>query len=140
MGESSARRRLDDFGLGELPEARGRRDGRQDNIRGDGRTELRFQDPGFLEDLVPRMLNKARSLAGKEAPRRIETSLEEMRKSVSLEIGRRRSLAEVNAHIDPEEVSEAKKRMAAIEKAISRAALRLDSLRLIFLGRSPSRF
>jgi ATP-dependent helicase HepA len=105
----------------------------------DGRKELRFQDLGFLEDLLPRMLEKARALAKKEAPRRIKESREEMRKSLSLEIGRLRSLAEVNDHVDPKEVSEAEKRMKRIERAISAAALRLDSMRLLFLGRAPSR-
>jgi ATP-dependent helicase HepA len=105
----------------------------------DGRKELRFRDLGFLEDLVPRMLEKVRSLAEKEAPGRIGVSLEEMRASLAVEVGRLRSLAEVNDHLDPKEVTGAETRMKRIEKAISAAELRLDSLRLIWLGLEPSR-
>jgi ATP-dependent helicase HepA len=105
----------------------------------DGRKDLRFRELGFLEDLVPRMLKKARSLAEKEAPLRIASSREEMRKSLSVEIGRLRSLAEVNDHVDPEEVARAEEGMERVENAISAAELRLDSLRLIWLGNEPTR-
>ncbi len=105
----------------------------------DGRRQLRFRDLGFLEDLVPRMLGKARALAEKEAPRTIRTSLEEMRENLAAEAGRLRSLAEVNDHVDPKEVAGAETRMKQIEKAISEAGLRLDCLRLIWLGLPPSR-
>jgi ATP-dependent helicase HepA len=103
----------------------------------DGRKELRFRELGFLEDLLPRMLGKARSLAEKEAPRKIRASLEEMRESLAVEVGRLRSLAEVNDRVDPEEVKGAEARMKQIERAIGKAVLRLDSLRLIWLGLEP---
>ncbi len=105
----------------------------------EARKELRFQDLAFAEDLVPRMLKKALSLAGKAAPQRIEASREKMRKTLTLEIERLRSLAEVNDHVDPEEVARAEERMERVEKAIRGAVLRLDSLRLIWLGRLSSR-
>jgi ATP-dependent helicase HepA len=105
----------------------------------DARKELRFRDLGFLEELVPRMLKKARSIAVREARGRIDRSREEMRKSLSLEIHRLRSLAEVNDHVDPEEIDRVEERMKRMEKAISGAALRLDSLRLLFLGGGRSR-
>jgi ATP-dependent helicase HepA len=108
----------------------------------DGRKELRFRDLGFLEDLVPRMLGKARSLAEEEAPRRVAASLEDMRKCLEVDVSRLRSLAEVNDHVDPREVKAAEARKHRTEKAISAAELRLDSLRLIWLGleSSSSRF
>jgi ATP-dependent helicase HepA len=105
----------------------------------DGRTQLRFRELGFLEELVPRMLKKARSLAEKEAPRRRGASLEEMRENLAVEVGRLRSLAEINDHVDPKEVRGAEARMKQIEKAIFAAELRLDSLRLIWLGLEPAR-
>jgi hypothetical protein len=83
------------------------------------------------------MLGKARSLAEKEAPRKIRASLEEMRESLAVEVGRLRSLAEVNDRVDPEEVKGAEARMKQIERAIGKAVLRLDSLRLIWLGLEP---
>jgi ATP-dependent helicase HepA len=105
----------------------------------DGRKELRFRDLGFLETLVPRMLERARSLAEAEAPRRIGASLDEMRGSLDVEVRRLRSLAEVNDHVDRKEVTGAESRMKRTEKVISAAEIRLDSLRLIWLGLEPSR-
>jgi ATP-dependent helicase HepA len=100
----------------------------------DGRKELRFRELGFLEDLMPRMLTKARSRAEKEAKRTIAASLEEMRKSLTVEVERLRSLAEVNDHVDPKEVKGAEARMRKVRTAIAAARVRLDSLRLIWLG------
>jgi ATP-dependent helicase HepA len=105
----------------------------------DGRKELRFRDLGFLETLVPRMLGKARSLAEQEAPRRIGASLDEARASLDVEVGRLRSLAEINDHLDPKEIKAAEARKHRTEKAIAAAELRLDSLRLIWLGLESSR-
>ncbi|HJS74200.1 MAG TPA: RNA polymerase-associated protein RapA [Vicinamibacteria bacterium] len=100
----------------------------------DGRKELRYRDLGFLENLLPRMLDKARSFAEKQKPRRVEESLEELRAKLGAEVSRLRSLAEVNDHVDREEVAAAETRMARTGEAISKAAVRLDSLRLIWLG------
>jgi ATP-dependent helicase HepA len=100
----------------------------------DGRRELRFRDLTFLEDLVPRMAAKARSLAEKEVPGRVEASLGEMREGLTAEISRLRTLAEINDHLDPKEVAGAEVRMKRIEKAMGRAELRLDSVRLVWLG------
>ncbi len=105
----------------------------------DGRKELRFRDLGFLEALVPRMLGKARSLAKKEGKRRTGASLRETRERLEVEVGRLRSLAEVNDHVDRKEVAEAEALRKRTEKAVSAAELRLDSLRLIWLGLEPSR-
>ena len=85
------------------------------------------------------MLKKARSVAGREASGKVAESRGEMRESLGREIRRLRSLAEVNDHVDPEEVAGAEKRKKAIEKAIGSAGLRLDSLRLIWLGLGPAR-
>ena len=104
----------------------------------DGRKELRFRNLSLLEELLPRMLEVARSLAEKEAPRKVRASLDEMRENLESEIGRLRSLAEVNDHLDPEEVAGAVARMKRIAKAIAAAELRLDCLRLIWLGLEPS--
>ncbi len=49
-----------------------------------------------------------------------------------------RFVSEVTDHLDPEEVAHAEEAMERIEKAISGAAMRLDSPRLIRLGREPS--
>jgi ATP-dependent helicase HepA len=100
----------------------------------DGRKELRYRNLEFLESLLPRMLDRARSFAETQKPRRIEESLEEMRAKLGAELSRLRSLAEVNDHVDRSEVTAAETRVARTEEAISKAELRLDSLRLIWLG------
>jgi hypothetical protein len=61
-----------------------------------------------------------------------------MRTVLSAEIARLASLAEVNDHVDRREVAAAKARMARTAEAIGEAKLRLDSLRLIWLGVEPS--
>jgi hypothetical protein len=62
-----------------------------------------------------------------------------MRDCLDVEIGRLRSLAEVNDHVDPKEVAGAEVLRKRTEKAVSAAELRLDSLRLIWLGLESSR-
>ncbi len=105
----------------------------------DGRKELRYRDLGFLERMLPRMLAKARSLAEQEKPRRIEASLAEARGILESELARIRSLAEVNDHVDRKEVAGTERRIARIEQAIAKAELRVDSLRLIWLGGEPDK-
>jgi ATP-dependent helicase HepA len=105
----------------------------------DGRKDLRYRDLGFLERLLPRMLEKARAVTEAEKPRRIQESLDEMRATLEAEVSRLRSLAEVNDHVDRSEVAAAEARRARIEQAMAKAELRLDSLRLIWLGLEPQR-
>jgi ATP-dependent helicase HepA len=104
----------------------------------DGRKEPRLREAGSLEELVPAMVEAARALAEAEIGARVETSLSEMRRVLSAEIARLASLAEVNDHVDRREAAAAKTRMARTGEAISRAMLRLDSLRLIWIGLEPS--
>jgi ATP-dependent helicase HepA len=105
----------------------------------DGRKDLRYRDLGVLERLLPRMLEKARAVAEAEKPSRIQESLDEMRATLEAEVSRLRSLAEVNDHVDRREVAAAEARRARIEQAMAKAELRLDSLRLIWLGLEPQR-
>jgi hypothetical protein len=84
------------------------------------------------------MVEAARALAEAEIAGRIEASLAEMRQVLSAEIARLASLAEVNDHLDRREVTAAKARMAKTAEAIGRARLRLDSLRLLWVGVEPS--
>jgi ATP-dependent helicase HepA len=100
----------------------------------DGRKELRYRNLEFLESLLPRMLDRARSFAETQKPRRIEEALGETRVKLGAELSRLRSLAEVNDHVDRSEVTDAETRVARTGEAISKAELRLDSLRLIWLG------
>jgi ATP-dependent helicase HepA len=104
----------------------------------DGRKEPRLRQAASLEDLVPGMVEAARALAEAEIAGRIEASLAEMRQVLSAEIARLASLAEVNDHLDRREVTAAKARMAKTAEAIGRARLRLDSLRLLWVGVEPS--
>jgi ATP-dependent helicase HepA len=105
----------------------------------DGRKEVRYRDLAFLDRLLPPMLEKARSLTEVEKPRRIQESLGEMRATLEVEVSRLRSLAEVNDHVDRKEIAAVEARMARIEQAMAKAELRLDSLRLIWLGLEPGR-
>jgi ATP-dependent helicase HepA len=104
----------------------------------DGRKEPGLREAAALQERVPGMVAAARALAEAEMGGRIETVLAEMRTLLSAEIARLASLAEVNDHLDRREVAGAKARLAKTAEAIRKAKLRLDSLRLIWLGVEPS--
>jgi ATP-dependent helicase HepA len=105
----------------------------------DGRREMRFRERSFLDSLVPRMLERARSQARVHARETILGSREEAHARLGDEVRRLRSLSEVNDHVTPEEVSGVDARRKKVEKAIKSAEVRLDSLRLLWLGRHASR-
>jgi ATP-dependent helicase HepA len=97
----------------------------------DGRQALRFRDLSFVEESLPRMLQEARALAEREAKHLVEESALEMHRSLSREIERLRSLAEVNDHVGPGEIARLRSDEKRLSQAIERARIRLDSLRLV---------
>jgi ATP-dependent helicase HepA len=97
----------------------------------DGRQALRFRDLSSFEEALPRMLREARTLAERETPRLVRESVLDMRRSLSREIERLRSLAEVNDHVGPDEIARLRSDEKRLSRAIGRARLRLDSLRLV---------
>jgi ATP-dependent helicase HepA len=99
----------------------------------DGRKALRFRDLTLFEEAVPRMIEKARARAERQAPGQIRASVLEMRRKLSLEIERLRSLSEVNDHVGAHEITRLERNEERLGAAIESARLRLDSLRLILV-------
>ena len=100
----------------------------------DGRQELRGVFSSARDELVPRMLERARALADEAAPRLVEESLAAMRAVMGRELERLRALREVNDHVREEEVERVAEEMGLLESALGAARVRLDALRFIYAG------
>lgn len=103
----------------------------------DGRASHRYRDLAPLENLVPRMVTRARELVEVQAAKEIERALAVMSTSLSAESSRLRSLMEVNDHVHPDEVRRVEESRERLEHAIRGARVRLDALRWIEVGAEP---
>jgi ATP-dependent helicase HepA len=100
---------------------------------GDGGGTPFIDNSEFKTDLLPAMQKQAAEFA-KEASRRIiEEATEEMRTIVGAESHRITALASVNPNILKEEIDAVRAEIQELDKAISGASPRLDSIRLIVL-------
>ena len=91
-----------------------------------------LDNDSMKNDLLPAMLKGAESIAKREASKISKTRLAEMNKALDSEISRLESLVAINDHVRPIELSLARKQKEALKKALSEAALRLDSVRVIW--------
>jgi len=82
--------------------------------------------------LLPSMLDKARELGTAKSHAVIEEAMKLMRSEMSAEIARLRDLAEVNDHIQPEEITSLEGREKELAAVIRNARVRLDAVRLIW--------
>jgi ATP-dependent helicase HepA len=95
-------------------------------------------DFSFLADtavkttLLPEMLNHALSFAQETVRRIIKEATGEMHRIVGSELDRITALAMVNPHIRQEEIHALRDEIIKLDSAISGAAPRLDSIRLIW--------
>jgi ATP-dependent helicase HepA len=80
------------------------------------------------------MLNHALSFAQDTVGRIIKEATVEMHKIVGSELDRITALAMVNPHIRQEEIHALRDEILKLDSAISDAAPRLDSIRLIVIG------
>jgi ATP-dependent helicase HepA len=100
----------------------------------DGRRQLRGVFANVREELVPRMLGQARSLAETRAPGLVEEARAAMRVAMGRELDRLRSLREVNDHVREAEVLRVAEERKLLETALDAARLRLDALRFVYAG------
>ncbi len=103
----------------------------------DGRQVLRFTDRSWQDELLPKMIGKARGLAESQRPERIRSSRSAMREVMEKELRRVEALAEVNDHVRPEEIERLRAETEELDRAIGSASLRLDALRLIWKTEKP---
>ncbi len=100
----------------------------------DARAALRYRDLSLLEELVPRMVARAREVVEAGATKEIESGLAAMSASLSAEAKRLRALMEVNDHVHPDEVRRVEENHERLERIIRGARVRLDALRWIAVG------
>jgi ATP-dependent helicase HepA len=100
---------------------------------------LRKGDPASLmrneavkRKFLPEMLEKTRARATAKSHAVIADALASMHAEMAAETARLRDLAEVNDHIQPEEIAALEAREAELAAAIQNARVRLDAVRLIW--------
>ena len=81
---------------------------------------------------LPAMLDQARSLGTAKSHAVIEEAMILMRSEMAAEIARLKDLAEVNDHIQPEEITALEARESELATVIGNARVRLDAVRLIW--------
>lgn len=99
--------------------------------------DIFMDNPSLVQDLFPKMMEKAHDLAEKEARQIIEKKLADMNEIIGREINRLKNLALVNPNIREQEITLAVHEKDALQQHISTARLRLDALRLIWKGPFP---
>lgn len=87
--------------------------------------------PVVKKKLLPAMLAKAQELAAERMKTVIAGAEAAMSSQLQSEIERLEDLRAMNDHVRTEEIAATKDQMAALQRAITGAVLRLDSLRLI---------
>lgn len=95
-----------------------------------------LRNDGVKRKFLPAMLEQTRALGTAKSHSVIQQALLRMRDELGAEISRLRDLAEVNDHIQPEEISALEQREAELANAIENARVRLDAVRLIW--KAPS--
>ena len=90
----------------------------------------------FRQEILPKMLETAESLADRQAREQIRDSGRRAKRELTAEIERLQDLSLRNDHIPPAELDDLTHRRDELLRAIEHSRLRLDALRLIW--RAPS--
>jgi ATP-dependent helicase HepA len=85
----------------------------------------------FIAQLVPPMLERAEALAGEEATERSAQALQRAQQELGGELQRLRALRGVNPAVREDEIEHLAAELAALEKALPEARLRLEAVRFV---------
>jgi ATP-dependent helicase HepA len=88
-----------------------------------------------LEDSIPRMYQSAEALANAAAKPLIERALREMRGALDEELARLKHLKQMDPSFPDWEIDLCKKEKEALEEHLAASRVRLDSVRVIWMGR-----
>lgn len=91
-------------------------------------------NPKFTETLLPRMLEKCEALAQAASEPVLRLAQSGMAAQMNHEIQRLKSLRKMNDHVRESEIEMAEAEMRSLGEHLSKASLRLDSVRLIWRG------
>lgn len=87
----------------------------------------------FRQQIFPALMENAAALAESKVPKLKLTACAKIQKALSAEIQRLRDLAVLNDHVNPSEIASLDQEQEALLKAVNKASLRLDCLRVILL-------
>jgi len=93
-----------------------------------------IENADIVRRVIPAMFKKAHELAERNAAVLREAAMKEMNQLLSHELQRLQTLARVNDHIRPQEISLAQAQHAELAAVLQESRLRLDCLRLIWKG------
>jgi ATP-dependent helicase HepA len=93
-----------------------------------------IENKDILRRLLPAMLQAVAARAEKRAAVVRQSALQEMNRLLNHEVERLQTLARVNDHIRPQEIQMAQAEQEKLAAALLQSRLRLDSLRLIWMG------
>jgi hypothetical protein len=108
-------------------------------VVGDGESWMIHEDLEFRSHTYPAMLSASKADAQKRAEEIIATSLTAMQKEMGEESRRLKELQSKNYHVRPEEIAALENRKEEFEEAITKARIRLDSIRLIIASDGSGR-
>ncbi|MGH8191042.1 MAG: RNA polymerase-associated protein RapA [Rhodanobacteraceae bacterium] len=83
-----------------------------------------------LSQLVPPMLEKTRALADERVREVVSAALTAARTAMHARVERLRALAQINASVQPDEITQAETTREALLAALPRSRLRLDAVRM----------
>jgi len=93
-----------------------------------------IENPEIARRILPAMLQTAGVLAETKAAALRQAALKEMNGLLGHEVERLETLARVNDHVRPQEITLAQAQQEELASALQQSRLRLDSLRLIWKG------
>ncbi|MGB0774224.1 MAG: RNA polymerase-associated protein RapA [Akkermansiaceae bacterium] len=102
-----------------------------DVLRAGSIHKLLDQD-AFRRNILPMMVEKCRALANQQVQSVIDAAVQESDAKLGAEIDRLVALGEINDHISEQEIADLRNQRDALHQAISKARLRLDSVRLVW--------
>lgn len=93
-----------------------------------------LDNPEIAQRILPAMLQTATNFAETKVAALRDSAMKEMNLLLGHELERLETLAAINHHIRPQEISLAREQQAELANTLKQAPLRLDSLRLIWKG------
>ncbi|HBU60683.1 MAG TPA: RNA polymerase-binding ATPase, partial [Verrucomicrobiales bacterium] len=93
-----------------------------------------LDNPKIGRKIIPSMFTSAEEFAEQQSQSLIRDANEVMTTQLEREIDRLRNLRKINDHVRPEEIEIAEDQMENLKKAINKARIRLDAVRLIWKG------
>jgi ATP-dependent helicase HepA len=93
-----------------------------------------IENAAIISRTLPAMFQTAANLAETKAAALRQSAMDEMNHLLAHEVERLQTLAQVNDHVRPQEIRLAQAQQEELATTLQQSPLRLDSLRLIWIG------